>query len=187
MFETTNGYGNENLKPEESLNTDIGFSTNLSAYKLNLSGSIFNNVIENRIAFSGGGYNQVTVKEKREGYEIDAEYEVSKSTNAKFSYTNVTDGKGNHVRKVPKNKFSIIVNSELTQKIDSSLKLTSISDLKDVSTLPDYNVMDAKFSYKLEDYNVTLKIDNVFDEQYQVVKGYGTADRSFYIGLDGEF
>ena len=47
--------------------------------------------------------------------------------------------------------------------------------------------MDAKFSYKLEDYNVTLKIDNVFDEQYQVVKGYGTADRSFYIGLDGEF
>tara|TARA_E500000178_G_scaffold324197_1_gene350437 strand:- start:131 stop:2011 length:1881 start_codon:yes stop_codon:yes gene_type:complete len=189
LFETTNGYGNENLKPEESINTDIGISSTLSAYKLKLSGSIFNSMIENRIEFDNGvnGYKQVTTKEKREGYEIDADYAISKSTNAKIAYTNVTDEKGNHVRKIPKNKFSITVDSDLTDNIDSSFKLTSVSDLKDGSTLPDYNILDAKFSYNLEDYNVILKIDNIFDEQYQVVKGYGTADRSFYLGIDGEF
>ncbi len=187
LFENTWGYGNESLKPEESLNTDIGFSTNLSAYNLNLSGSIFNNVIENRIEYSGGSYNQVNTKEKREGYEIDADYAISKLTNAKISYTNVTDEKGNHVRKIPKNKLSITVDSDLTENIHSNFKLTSVSDLKDLSTLPDYNILDAKFSYDLKDYNVILKIDNIFDEQYQVVKGYGTADRSFYLGIDGEF
>ena len=32
-----------------------------------------------------------------------------------------------------------------------------------------------------------LKIDNVFDEQYQVVNKYGTSNRAFYIGIDGAF
>ena len=90
-------------------------------------------------------------------------------------------------RKIPKNKLSVTVNSKLTEKIDSSFKLTSVSDLKDVVSLPDYNVFDVKFSYMINNYNILLKIDNVFDEQYQVVNEYGTSNRSFYIGLDGEF
>ena len=83
--------------------------------------------------------------------------------------------------------MSVTVNSKLTEKIDSSFKLTSVSDLKDVVSLPDYNVFDVKFSYMINNYNILLKIDNVFDEQYQVVNKYGTSNRAFYIGLDGAF
>ena len=36
-------YGNENLKPETSQNIDLGFSTNITATNMKLSGSIFNN------------------------------------------------------------------------------------------------------------------------------------------------
>ena len=39
----------------------------------------------------------------------------------------------------------------------------------------------------INNYNILLKIDNVFDEQYQVVNKYGTSNRAFYIGLDGAF
>ncbi len=182
------GDGNINLKPESSQNFDLGFSTKLDVAPVKLSTTLFNNEIKDRIDYTWGtGYHQITTKEERQGYEIDADYTVTKLTNAKISYSNVTDEKGNHVRKIPKNKLSITVNSKLTEKIDGSFKLTSVSDLKDLVTLPDYNVLDAKFSYLINNYNILLKIDNIFDEQYQVVNEYGTSNRSFYIGLDGEF
>ena len=186
LFASTDG--NINLKPESSQNFDIGFSTKLDVAPVKLSTTFFNNEIKDRIDYTWGtGYHQTSTKEERKGYEIDADYTATKLTNAKISYSNVTDQKGDHVRKIPKNKLSVTVNSKLTEKIDSSFKLTSVSDLKDVVSLPDYNVFDVKFSYMINNYNILLKIDNVFDEQYQVVNKYGTSNRAFYIGLDGAF
>ena len=186
LFASTDG--NINLKPESSQNFDIGFSTKLDVVPVKLSTTFFKNEIKDRIDYTWGtGYHQTTTKEERKGYEFDVNYTATKLTNAKISYSNVTDEKGDHVRKIPKNRLSVTVNSKLSKQIDSSFKLTSVSDLIDIVTLPDYNVFDVKFSYMINNYKLLLKIDNVFDEQYQVVNKYGTSNRAFYIGLDGAF
>ena len=54
--------------------------------------------------------------------------------------------------------------------------------------LPDYNLINTKFIYKLNsDYNISFKIDNLLNEQYQLVNGYSTADRSYFVSIEGEF
>ena len=181
-------YGNENLKPETSQNIDIGFSTNIMATKMRLSGSIFNNTIEDRIAFSGGGYNQVTTKEERQGLEIDIDHEISDRYNSKFSFANITDSDGDHVRKIPKNKLTYTLNSKITDKLKNTSTLTYVTELKDTVMLPDYSLINTKFIYNLNnDYSMSFRIDNLLDEQYQLVNKYATPDRSFYLGIDGEF
>jgi len=181
-------YGNENLKPETSQNIDIGFSTNIMATKMRLSGSIFNNTIKDRIAFSGGGYNQVTTKEERQGLEIDIDHEISDRYNSKFSFANITDSDGDHVRKIPKNKLTYTLNSKITDKLKNTSTLTYVTELKDTVMLPDYSLINTKFIYKLNnDYSMNFRIDNLLDEQYQLVNKYATPDRSFYFGIDGEF
>ncbi len=181
-------YGNENLKPETSQNIDIGFSTNIMATKMRLSGSIFNNTIKDRIAFSGGGYNQVTTKEERQGLEIDIDHEISDRYNSKFSFANITDSDGDHVRKIPKNKLTYTLNSKITDKLKNTSTLTYVTELKDTVMLPDYSLINTKFIYKLNnDYSMNFRIDNLLDEQYQLVNKYATPDRSFYLGIDGEF
>ena len=66
--------------------------------------------------------------------------------------------------------------------------LTYVSDLKDIVMLPDYNLINTKFTYRLDnDYYINFRVDNILNEQYQLVNNYATADRSFYIGIDGEF
>jgi len=186
LFATT--YGNENLKPETSQNIDIGFSTNIMATNMKLSGSIFNNTIEDRIAFSGGGYNQVATKEERQGLEIDIDHEISDRYNSKFSFANITDSDGNHVRKIPKNKLTYTLNSKITDKLKNTSTLTYVNELKDTVMLSDYSLINTKFIYKLNnDYSMNFRIENLLDEQYQLVNKYATADRSFYLGIDGEF
>ena len=181
-------YGNENLKPETSQNIDIGFSTNIMATKMRLSGSIFNNTIKDRIAFSGGGYNQVTTKEERQGLEIDIDHEISDRYNSKFSFANITDSDGDHVRKIPKSKLTYTLNSNITDKLKNTSTLTYVTELKDTVMLPDYSLINTKFIYKLNnDYTMNFRIENLLDEQYQLVNKYATADRSFYLGIDGEF
>ena len=181
-------YGNENLKPETSQNIDIGFSTNIMATKMRLSGSIFNNTIKDRIAFSGGGYNQVTTKEERQGLEIDIDHEISDRYNSKFSFANITDSDGDHVRKIPKNKLTYTLNSKITDKLKNTSTLTYVTELKDTVMLPDYSLINTKFIYNLNnDYSMSFRIDNLLDEQYQLVNKYATPDRSFYLGIDGEF
>ncbi len=63
-----------------------------------------------------------------------------------------------------------------------------MTELKDTVMLPDYSLINTKFIYKLNnDYSMNFRIDNLLDEQYQLVNKYATPDRSFYLGIDGEF
>ena len=183
-----NSFGNENLKPETSQNIDLGIATSFLEDKMKIAGSIFTNTIKDRIAFSGGGYNQITTEEKRQGIEIDIDYNISDRYDSKISYANITDDDGDHVRKIPKNKLTYTLNSKISEKLKNVSTLTYVSDLKDIVMLPDYNLINTKFTYRLDnDYYINFRVDNILNEQYQLVNNYATADRSFYIGIDGEF
>ena len=182
------GGGNESLKPEISQNIDLGIATNFVENKMKFSGSIFTNTIKDRIDWSGGGYNQVSTEETRQGVEINIDYKISDKYDSKISYTNITDHDGDHVRKIPKNKLTYYLNSTISDRLKNISSLTYVSELKDTVMLPDYNLINTKFIYKLNsDYNISFKIDNLLNEQYQLVNGYSTADRSYFVSIEGEF
>jgi vitamin B12 transporter len=54
--------------------------------------------------------------------------------------------------------------------------------------LDDFAVFDSKIAYGLtEDVDLYLRIENLFDTEYQTLPGYGTADRTFHLGLRAAF
>ena len=131
---------------------------------------------------------EVTTKEERQGAELDVSFPISPNMKTNISYTHTTDSDGNHVRKVPKDKLSLNLNSKISKNIEGFFEYKYAKDLKDVVMLGDYSVLNTKFIYSLQNgINLNLKIENLLDEEYQVVNGYGTSDRAFYIGLDGAF
>ncbi len=51
-----------------------------------------------------------------------------------------------------------------------------------------YTLWNAVINYKIsKNFNTYVKVDNIFDKDYQTVAGYATAPRSAYIGLRYSF
>ena len=54
--------------------------------------------------------------------------------------------------------------------------------------MDDFAVVGVEVDYALTDtINLTARIENLFDTEYQTVRGYGTSDRAFYVGLRTRF
>ena len=49
-------------------------------------------------------------------------------------------------------------------------------------------MVNAGLNYAVSDTaELYLRVDNLFDEQYQTVAGYGTSDRALYFGVSASF
>ena len=54
--------------------------------------------------------------------------------------------------------------------------------------LDDYTVANTTISYAVTDgIEAYLRVENIFDEEYQLTSGYGTSDRAVYAGIRAEF
>ena len=63
-----------------------------------------------------------------------------------------------------------------------------IGTLESGTPLPDYTLVNASVGYEVADgVEAYLRIQNLFDEQYQTRRGYGTSDRAVYVGLRSRF
>ena len=73
--------------------------------------------------------------------------------------------------------------------MNAAISLQSVSDrLESGIRFEDYTVVNANISHSLANgAELFLRIDNVFDEEYQTTRGYGTSDRALYIGVRGTF
>ena len=51
----------------------------------------------------------------------------------------------------------------------------------------DYTVVNLSGSYKINDqFQLWARIENLFDEDYEEVLGYGSVERGFYLGFKTE-
>jgi len=52
-------------------------------------------------------------------------------------------------------------------------------------TLPDYTLFNSVISYDINrQIQVSLRMDNILNEKYEMIKGYGTPGRSAHLGLN---
>ena len=112
-----------------------------------------------------------------------------------ISYSRTSDENGDQVSRVPLNQLTANINYAFKNSINTSLELKRVSDLKDGNNdLPDYDLVNTKINYSIgnsnlsiNDLNVYFKIVNLLNEEYQLVKNYGTSDRAFYFGIESSF
>ena len=193
LFEETWGYGNENLKPETSRSNDVGLEIPFNSGQTVFSITSFDSKVTNEIQWSGGGYiNSSSGEIRRSGYESSLTHKLGDSAGLAINYTLTDDGSGGLVRRVPKNDYSLSLNYDVGSNIGTAIKLRRVENLTDNADLttlqPNYTLLSAKVNYKLtDDLSLYLRGENLLDETYEVLAGYGTAGRSFYAGISLDF
>ncbi|WP_066404961.1 TonB-dependent receptor plug domain-containing protein [Aliarcobacter cryaerophilus] len=191
--------GYENLEPEKTKSYDIGFE-----YK-GFSITYFNTKVTNMIDWItinpityDGTYTNIEGTSKIKGTEIAYKNEVVEDTFLNLSYTNLSakDANGDKLQNRPTNKFNFGVDyyglKDLHININGEYIGTRYSPNinwgnPDVKT-GNYTIWNAVVDYDInKTFSTYVKLDNMFNKDYQIVDGYATSQRAAYVGLKASF
>jgi len=188
-------YGNSGLNPEESESYDLGFEQNIGK-KFSLGSTYFHTKIKNAIdwvstGFWVGEYRNIG-KSRIYGIENFIKYLVNKSTSLTISYTHMDTKKisdGTRLLCRPNNKLTAKFKTVLG-KLDISTDLSYVGNRIDTSSskLKSYILANIALNYQANSkLNIFLRFENVFDKDYELIKGYQTPKFSAYTGIKLKF
>ena len=193
LYELFGPYGNSSLDEERSVSFDLGIEHSYSSGSL-VKAAVFYNKIDNLIGFAGSSYSQVSGESTTKGVELSGEYVLSDTfgLTGSYTYTDSSDASGNQLKRVPEHDLA------LGSKVRLSPRLAMGADVKYVAgraddgypsrAMPDYTVANATLNYGLNDSaDLYLRVENLFDKEYQTSAGYATSDRALYFGVRASF
>lgn len=187
--------GNEDLQPEKTKSYDVGIE-----YK-GFSVTYFNTKVNNLMvsnASTSWKYKNIEGDSKFKGTEIAYKNSIIEDVFINLSYTNLSakDAKGDKLLNRPTNKFNFgvdyyglkdfhfNVNGEYIGSRESVNYLSSTQKTK----TGNYTIWNAVVDYDIsKNFSTYLKLDNIFNKDYQIVDGYATSQRVAYVGLKASF
>lgn len=192
--------GNPDLVPEESKGWDAGVEQKLADGKILLGATYFDVEYKNMIDFDNGYVNIDRVDTK--GVEIAADYIMTDAITMGASYT-YTDSKdlstGEQQIRRPENRVTANTNWKCTEKARINVSVLYVDETRDsyfdstmfttVDTmLDDYILVNLSGTYDVTDrVQLLARVDNLFDEEYEEIAGYGTPGLSGYGGVKVTF
>ncbi|MDI6751932.1 MAG: TonB-dependent receptor [bacterium] len=188
LYQLYSAYGTTSLEPDESTSYELGIKQEIGKRAL-IGFTYFQNKFKNMV-----GYDFVTWKYKNIGQAetdgVETLIHVRPTDNltfeANYTYTHTEDkATGLPLLKRPKYKsgFNLCYSPK---KANINLSWIHIGKREDVGqiTLPSYELVNLNASYNLTDwFSLFCRAENLFDEEYEEVKGYNTLGRSFYTGI----
>jgi len=178
---------NPNLQPETSETIDAGVDWRSKDGRTEASVTIFDTDIENLIQFTSMGYmNEAQVETK--GVELAGRYELLDwlSVSASYAYIDATDTDGDPLIRVPEHS------GDVTFSIDpdgpfSGAVLVRYNDVEPDrfgAKVDDWTRVDLNGAYQVsEKVEVFGRIENIFEEEYQQIRRYGTPYLSGSVGI----
>jgi vitamin B12 transporter len=201
-------FGNPDLTPEESESFEIGFDytfaggaeIGVTAFHLNVSDLITYVDCPRSPPLFGcdpltfGTLANAPGTSERSGVELTGMLPVSDAVTltGAYTYTEARNAAGARLNNVPRHDLAFGLDADLSDRLHLAASAQYVADRANGSFDPqpytDYTVVDTTFTYDLGDeVEVFLRIENLFDEEYQTVSGFGTSDRAFYLGLRAAF
>ncbi|WP_019960816.1 TonB-dependent receptor plug domain-containing protein [Woodsholea maritima] len=183
---------NPNLAPETSQAFDVGVEWRTKDDRAEIGLVYFDQDTENLINFSFavGGYENIA-KASSQGVELYGRYQLSPAwaLQASYSYIKAEDGEGKALIRVPEHSGDITLSYDPEGPFQGALLVRYNGEETDRSaTLDGWTRVDLTGSYEVNaNWDVYGRIENLFDEHYQQILGYGTPDRSGTIGLRARF
>ena len=184
---------NKDLLPEESKGWEVGVEQSLMEDRLHFGATYFNQKITNMIDFDfSAGYANIA-NVKTQGIELSADLQLLDSLRLQgnYTFTDATDLDADaDLVRVPRNAAFAEVQWQALPELELALSLTHNGKETDPYTdgTEAWTRFDLKAAYAISDkIEVYGRVDNLFDKEYQQVHGYGTPDRSYYVGLRGTF
>jgi vitamin B12 transporter len=189
--------GNAELNPEKSIGWDIGVEQQLLGGKVLLAVTYFYNDYKDLINFDFlQGYMNIGKAESK-GTEIliQARPFDDMSLNATYTRTEAKDKDTDaDLLRRPKQKFSASLNYNFQKKANINLTFIRIGEQDDMDfstfpytrlTLPSYSLLNAAVSFNFaSSFQIFCRLDNIFNKEYEMIKGYGTPGFSVYGGLN---
>ncbi|PFG58809.1 vitamin B12 transporter [Vibrio sp. ES.051] len=190
-------YGEKDLKPEESDAWELTFSGDVQGVFWSLTG--YDYKITNLIDYHPTTYKYLNVDGEThiQGVELVAEFDTGiVQHQLSADYKDAEDDKGHQLQRRAKEmyKWNAFVSFE---KIDWSISYQYVGKRPDVDyniwpsqniTLSSYSLVDTAVSYyPNESTSISARIDNLFDEEYEMAKGYTAAERAYYLNVGYEF
>ncbi|MCO6458156.1 MAG: TonB-dependent receptor [Pirellulaceae bacterium] len=184
-------FGNPDLRPEQSRGWDVGLEQQLFGDRVLLSGTYFRNDFTDLIVFDFNTFSLQNVGRARtSGVEVVANWQADAKTTLGATYT-LTDtldlDADRPLLRRPRDKASLQIHRRLCcDRALLSGYLLYVGDRLDTgdAVLDRYLTVNVSGHYELTPTcRLIFRGDNLFDEQYEEVNGFGTPGISGYGGL----
>lgn len=187
-------YGNPNLLPEESESWDAGIEQGFLNGRFKLGATYFEidtlNLITFDFACGPPGvtclYNASGITH-RKGVELSAAAQISAgiTMTAGYTYTDTEQANGDRLARVPRHSLAVGLDLKPMDKVDANILVRYVAGTFDGGgDLDDYWLVNAKVAYEFSPgWKAYVRAENLLDEKYQTVAGYGTPGLSVYGGL----
>ena len=178
---------NPALTPETSDAYDIGVVYRSSDDRGEIGLTYFDQDTIDLITFSFaiGGYENIARAESK-GLELHARYQFTDWLGATLNFANIDakDGSGAALVRVPENAGDLAVSLTPNGRFSSVLSVRYNGEEQDPNGVLDSWVrVDLAATFELaESIELYARIENLFDEQYQQILGYGTPGLSGHVG-----
>lgn len=190
------GFGNPDLKPEKSKSADLGVDQNLLDGKLKLGAGYFWNHFDNLIqnVLAGALLRPENVGQARtQGWELSFRMDVLKelSVRGQYTYTLTRDLSNNRrLARWPIDQASLGVSYQPMAPLHINVDYRFVGARNnDANNTPSqrmgsFGVVNVSTTY---DVNKTMqvfgRVENLTNQDYEEIAGYGTAIRSVYGGV----
>jgi vitamin B12 transporter len=188
--------GNEDLNPEETTGWDTGLEQSLFQNKVIFSAVYFSNTYKNLIDYDSAlGYVNIRKASSR-GAELSLQTSPTDSLLFSASYTRTEakdEDKNTYLLRRPKDKFTTHLSYRFLEEVNISVSMISVGERDDMDyslwpaarvTLPGYTLLSASASFNImANIQLFARLENILNQEYEMIKGYGTAGFSTYFGV----
>lgn len=178
---------NPDIQPETSEAFDAGIDWRSADGQFEASLTVFDADIENLISFASTGYfNEAEVETK--GVELTGRVTLADwlSVDASYAYIDATDTDGDALIRIPEHSGDVRLTLDPDGPFSGSVLVRYNGEEQNGATteVDAWTRVDLAGAYDVSD-QVELfgRIENLFDEEYQQILGYGTPDLSGYLGI----
>lgn len=186
--------GNAALTPEESLSYELGAEREFGNGAV-MSATLFRLEVDNLIASNAtfSSLENVTGTSVRQGVELAATLPLGEmfDLGLAYTYTDARRQSGSRIGLVPYHDLTVTLDGQLSDRLKAGVAVKSVAGRLDdfaAFEMPDYTVVNAEASYAVTDQaEAYLRVENLFDADYQSSNGYATSDRALYVGLRARF
>ncbi|MEO0365962.1 MAG: TonB-dependent receptor [Pseudomonadota bacterium] len=184
---------NDALIPETSEAFDVGLEWGSSDGRLQVGAAVFRQDTENLIDFDFaiGGYLNIAEVEST-GLELTGDLALSESLNLSldYAYIDAEDADGNPLVRLPEHSGDLTLSYDPDGAFSGAVlvRYNGSETNTDTTTLDNWLRVDLTGRYAISDrVEVYGRVENLFDEDYQQILGYGTPGLSGTLGARVRF
>lgn len=214
LYQLFSDYSNPLLRPETSTGWDLGAEQRLLEDRASVSATYFNRTTRNQISYlscpfppnaicslpghSPWGYYENTARTAADGVELQASVKLPAGLDlgAGFTHMRAIDRspgaptQGLRLLRRPDNLANMTLGYHWADQVYAALAVRYASSSMDVGQvrMGAYTLVDLRASWAVtRRVDVAARVENLFDEQYETIRDYGTVGRAGYVSLAYHF